>query len=140
MKNISIVFIFSFILILGGIGIILGGIHLNNKVTYFKENGILISAKVINVTSIFSKDSHDTYNADIIYTVDEKEYITDYSTSTHIKEGDIVSIYYDKNNPSINHHTTSNIGPIIMNILGAIMLITGITILFFILHKNIKTK
>lgn len=135
MKAKVVLLIFSIVLFFSGIGIICGGIHLNKNVDYFKENGICILAKVVSVTYI-----SESYYADVIYSAYGKEYSANYNTSTYIKEGDLVKIYYDKNNPSNYHHTISNTGPIIMIIIGVITFIVGVIILYLLIRKLIKSK
>lgn len=90
------------------------------------------------VSSVNSKD--DSYYADVIYIVNGQKYNADYSSSSYIKKGDFVNIYYDKNNPSYYHHTISNIGTIIMSIMGVITFIVGGIILRFLIRKSNNDK
>ena len=112
--------ILGIIFLVGGIAVVIGGIFLYNSNTKFKEVAIPTTATVVSVSKHTDTDDDTTYTIYVKYFINEKEYHGNYSTSSYVFEGDTVNIYYDKNNPYKIKNSISNVGPIIMTVMGII--------------------
>lgn len=101
----------------------------------FKEVAVETTAEVTNVTKY-----DDKYKVEVSYRVDNEMFDGKYSTSSRVKEGDRVSIYYDKNNPIIMQTTTSNFLGIIFGAVGVISAFVGLGFLFYKVNKILSKK
>ena len=115
--------------IVGVIFIVVGIIALKST-SDFKKTAVETTAEVISVSKQTDSDGDTSYTVYVTYNVNGQIYDNHYSTSTFIREGSTVKVYYDKNNPSKMRSTTSSIFGIVGTVVGTVFAAIGFGILF----------
>ena len=122
-------------------GIVVFIINWNN------QNYIKIQATVVKIelaeAAYTDSDGHqvdETYNVDIIYTVNGVKYNNVLEGISKCKEGDKLTIYYDPKDPTKITQSKSLIIPIVMIIGGLASLVGGIISAINAIKKSRKMK
>ena len=113
-------------MILVGIGFIIWGFKESLE---FKNNGIEIEAIVKEERKYTDSDDKEAYKLKVSYYVDNKEYIGTITSSSRIKVGGRIKIYYDKNNPKDISTTNIKSEGLGIIFLGIIFCIVGLKLL-----------
>jgi hypothetical protein len=119
-----------------GIGIIIGGLQLSNKMSGFAERGVATTGEIVAMNSRRNSDGDTMYYARIQFRTEQGERIVfddNTGSSAPLKQtGEQVKVLYDSGNPEnavIDRGLFNWLGPVALIALGALMAVWSLKML-----------